>query len=596
MRTFWSLLNTLRVPITPEIWGRFAVMMKELSRSEVGVRARILAALLILFMLFINGLNVVNSYVNRDFMTAIEHRQMDGFVKYALLYVLVFAISTGVAVLYRYFEESLGLLWRKWLTGHAVERYLDDRTYFRLYNTGELSNPDQRISEDIRALTASSLSFALMFLNASFTVLAFSGVLWSISPLLFAVAVAYALLGSLLAIFLGKPLVKLNYDQLDKEANFRSNLLRVRENAESIALLRREGRLKARLQRRLDELTANFQRIVQVNRNLSFFTTGYNYLIQIIPALIVAPLFIRGDAQFGEITQSAVAFGHLLGAFSLIITQFQSISTYTAVVARLNALQDAFKQKRPERSPTVDVNEACASVAYSHLTLCARRNGHVLVRDLSLSIPTGVCLLVRADSESAEKALFRATADLWDDGEGRILHPGHEEIFFLPERPYLPPGTLREALLRTGEEVRVPAERIIATLKSLSLEDALARIGGLDTEHRWSDILSLGEQQRLSFARVLLASPRFVFLDHPSRGLSECSLGELLALLRQEGITYLTLGDMADDPRFYDRLLEIADDASWRLRYPGGGETADNGIAPPPDPIALASPQDAVAT
>jgi putative ATP-binding cassette transporter len=590
MRIFWSLLDALRVPITPEILGRFVLMMKELARSEVGVRARILVALLILFMFFINGLNVLNSYVNRDFMTAIEHRQMDGFIGYALLYILVFAISTVVAVLYRYFEESLGLLWRKWLTGHAVERYLEGRTYFRLYNAGELSNPDQRISEDIRALTATTLSFALMFLNASFTVLAFSGVLWSISPLLFAVAVGYSLLGSLLAIYLGKPLVKLNYDQLDKEANFRSNLLRVRENAESIALLRREGRLQARLKRRLDELTANFQRIVQVNRNLGYFTTGYNYLIQIIPALIVAPLFIQGEAEFGVITQSAVAFGHLLGAFSLIVTQFQSISTYTAVVARLNALQDAFKQRRPDRSPSVDVSEACHSVAYSHLTLNARRNGHVLVRDLSLSIPAGVCLLVRADSEAAEKALFRATADLWDDGEGRILHPGHDEIFFLPERPYLPPGTLREVLLRTGEEDRVPDARIVATLDSLSLQDVLARAGGLDREQRWADILSLGEQQRLSFARVLLASPRFVFLDHPSRGLSECSLGELLALLRQRGIAYLTLGDTSDDPRFYDRLLEIADDGSWRLRHPAGGETTGNGIAPPPDPV-VAAPQ-----
>jgi putative ATP-binding cassette transporter len=236
------------------------------------------------------------------------------------------------------------------------------------------------------------------------------------------------------------------------------------------------------------------------------------------------------------------------------------------------------------------VNETCGSVAYSHLTLYARRNGQILVRDLSLSVPTGVCLLVRADSESAEKALFRATADLWDDGDGRILHPGHDEIFFLPERPYLPPGTLREVLLRTGEEERVPDERIVSTLKSLSLEDALARSGGLDTEQHWSDILSLGEQQRLSFARVLLASPRFVFLDHPSRGLSECSLGELLALLRQADITYLTLGDTADDPRFYDRLLEIADDASWRLRHPGGGETAGNGVAPLQDPIAVAPP------
>jgi vitamin B12/bleomycin/antimicrobial peptide transport system ATP-binding/permease protein len=169
-----------------------------------------------------------------------------------------------------------------------------------------------------------------------------------------------------------------------------------------------------------------------------------------------------------------------------------------------------------------------------------------------------VCLLVRSTSESAEKALFRATADLWYHGEGRILHPGHDEIFFLPERPYLPPGTLREILLRTGEEELVPDARILESLKALNLGHTLEKAGGLDVERNWGDILSLGEQQRLSFARVLLAEPHFVFLDHPSRGLSECPLGELLKLLRQQGITYLTLGDATDDPRNYDRLLEIA--------------------------------------
>ncbi len=276
MRTLWSLLNKLGVPITPAIWNRFFLMMQDLGRSEVGAKARFLFVLLILFLFAINGLNVLNSYVNRDFMTSIENKNMNGFVYYAFLYVSVIGASTVVAVLYRYAEESLGLLWRKWLTRQAINRYLKDRTYFQLHASGELTNPDQRISEDIRALTATTLSFTLMFLNATFTVVAFSGVLWSISPLLFVVAVFYSILGSLLAIYLGKPLVRLNYDQLDREANFRSRLVHVRENAESLALLRREGRLKVRLLDRLDDLTANFQRIIIVNRSLGFFTTGYN--------------------------------------------------------------------------------------------------------------------------------------------------------------------------------------------------------------------------------------------------------------------------------------------------------------------------------
>lgn len=589
MSLVWSALKALRVPIREEAWSRFVGMLRRLARSEVGGKAKGLLVLLIVFLFAINGLNVLNSYVGRDFMTAIENQNMGGFSRYALLYVVVFAISTVVAVMYRYAEERLGLLWRTWLTEQAIGRYLGARNYFRLHAMGELQNPDQRISEDIRVLTATTLSFMLMFLNASFTVVAFSGVMWSISPLLFVVAVSYSILGSLLTIFLGRPLVRLNYDQLDKEANFRARLVHVRENAESVALLRREGRLRAGLLDRLDLLATNFQRMIEVNRNLGFFTTGYNYLIQIIPALIVAPLFIHGKAEFGVISQSAMAFGHLLGAFSLIITQFQSISNYTAVVVRLDALSEAMQSERPPNMPTVEFSEACGSVAFENLTLCSQRTGQKLIDNLSLSIPTGTYLLVRANNEAAEKALFRATADLWYCGEGRILHPGHDDIFFLPERPYLPPGTLREILLRVGQEHNIQDEAILSTLKALNLDDVLSRAGGLDVERNWGDILSLGEQQRLAFSRVLLAAPRFVFLDHPSRALSECSIDDLLKLLRKHGITYMTLGDVADHPRFYDRLLEIAGDGTWTLRPPTVAETNPNGSAddrPPPNGAA----------
>lgn len=569
-------MTALKVPFSRATWLRFVEMLKGIiADPQVGRTAARMFFGLIGLLVLVNVLNVVNSYVGRDFMTSIERRDLRGFWSFALLYLGVFAVSTLVAVYYRFFEERLGLLWRKWLTQRAIEHYLDERTYLRLHQATDVPNPDQRISEDIRALTATTLSFVLMFLNATFTVIAFSGVLWSISPRLFLVAVAYAALGSTVTVLIGRRLVRLNYDQLDKEANFRARLVHVRENAESIALLRREGRLKVRLLSRLEALTDNFRLIVNVNRNLGFFTTGYNYLIQIIPALVVAPLFIAGQAEFGVITQAAMAFGHLLGAFSLIVTQFQSISNYTAVIARLSALREAMDRARAPTAPSINLCTVCAQVAYEHLSLTSPRSGRILVDDLSLALPVGTRLLIRAQDESATYALFRATADLWDSGEGRILRPGHDDILFLPERPYLPPGTLREVLLRTEQIQEVPTDRILRTLHELGLDPALKRAGGLDVEHKWQEILSLGEQQLLAFSRVLLASPEFVFLDHPTRALSECQVGELLQTLRAHMISYLTLGDEDDDTADYAQLLEIAADGSWTLRPLG-----DQGGAP----------------
>src|SRR5262245_4863743 len=351
------------VTLDRETRRRFVRVVREFLTSEVRWHAGGLLALLFGFALAVNGLNVVNSYVGRDFMTAISHRDHSGFVRQAVLYVAVFAASTAVAVLYRFTEERLGLFWRVWLTRRIVRRYLADRTYLHLKESATVGNPDQRIADDVRTFTSTTLSFTLMFLNGTLAVLSFSGVLWTISPLLFGVAVAYAAIGTLAAIYLGRPLVGLNYRQSDQEANFRADLIHVRENAESVALLRREGRLTARLLRRIDGLADNFRRITSVNRNLSFFTTGYNYLIQIIPTLIVAPLFIRGEVEFGVITQSAMAFAQLLGAFSLIINQVQSLSSFAAVIARLSALAEAVEQRPLVEGPAMIADEAGNHIA-----------------------------------------------------------------------------------------------------------------------------------------------------------------------------------------------------------------------------------------
>jgi len=552
-----------RVPITRLTWSRFGQAVRDFAACEVGGRARALFALLIALLLAFNALNVVNSYVGRYFMTAIADRDSARFTREAIAYLGVFAASAAVGALYSFSEQRLGLLWREWLTRQLLGAYLDRRAYYHLSAAGVLTSPDERIAEDVRAFTATTLSFVLMLSNTTVTVVAFSGVLWSISRTLFAVAILYAACGSALTVLFGRPLVWLNYNQLDKEADFRANLVHVQANAESIALLRREGRIGARLRRRFEDLTANMRRIIAVNRNLAFFTNGYNYLIQIIPALLVAPLFIRGEVEFGVITQSTMAFATLVGALSLVVTQFQSISSFAAVISRLGSLGEAMEHARSPAAAPIDVREDEARVAYERLTLFSPGNDHVLVRELSVSVPRGTRVLIAGPNDTAKVALFRATAGVWEHGNGRIIRPALDAILFLPERPYLPPGTLRDVLVRTGREGVIGDEQITALLHVLGLEPVLERTGGLDVEQDWDDVLSLGEQQLLSVARVVLAAPRFAFLERPRMVLGSEEAERILSLLRERSITYLTLGDGGDGLDDYDAVLELAGDGGW---------------------------------
>jgi putative ATP-binding cassette transporter len=554
-------------PLNRQTALRFVRAIRDLLTSEVRRQAIGLLLLLLVFALSVSSLNVVNSYVGRDFMTAIADRDMSGFVRLAILYVGVFAASTGAAVLYRFCEERLGLLWRSWLTKRVTARYLDRRTYLRMIASADIDNPDQRIAEDIRAFTTSTLSFTLIFLNSILAVASFSGVLWMISPLLFGVAVGYAALGTLTTILLGRPLVWLNYAQLGREADFRATLIHVRENAESVALLRREGRLNQRLLNRIDELVRNFRRITSVNRNLGFFTTGYNYLIQIIPILVVAPLFIRGQVEFGVITQSAMAFTQLLGAFSLIINQFGSLSSFAAVVARLGGFAEAVETIAADR-PAIETVENCDRVAYEGLTLRALRDDGALLTRLSVSIPRGMRVLVTGPNEAARVALFRATAGIWSRGEGRILRPPLDAIFFLPQQPYLTPGTLRHLLVRAEQETGISDERIWAAIRDGGLESVVDRAAGLDVEQDWPTIFSLGEQQQLLIARLILARPSFGILDRVSTALGSARL-ELEQSLRRftdNSIAYINFDEAAASAELYDAVLEIAANGAWNWK------------------------------
>ena len=559
-------MNQEQVPFDKLTVVRFIGAVRLFAKSEYGRQAKLMFVGLIALLLGINGTNVLNSYVGRDFMTAIEHRNKAEFIQEAVFYIGVFAASTIVAVVSRFTEERLGLLWREFLTRKVINIYLAQGTYYRLQTVEGLANPDQRIAEDVRAFTVTTLSFVLMLLNSAFTVVAFSGVLWLINPLLFGVAVLYAACGTYVTLVLGRPLIKLNYDQLDKEANFRSALIHVRENAESILLARREDRLKARLLSQLENFVANFRKITSVNRNVGFFTTGYNWLIQIIPALIVAPSFIAGQIEFGVITQSAMAFTLLVNAFSLIITQVQSLSNFAAVVDRLNSLVEALERTPPAEGAGIQMSEEDRRVAYEEVTLLSPVEGQPVLKDLSISIPFGSRVLISGSNETGKLTLFRATAGLWPSGKGRIIRPAATDIYFLAERPYLPPGTLREVLVDQKLEHSIADGQIRDLLHELDLDPVLVRAGALNIEQDWGTLLSLGEQQLLAFVHILLAAPNFVFLDRAGTALNPGQLRKILKMLSKNSITYINIGESDDLRDLYDAVLEIDELGTWRWR------------------------------
>jgi putative ATP-binding cassette transporter len=557
-------------------WKRFSGALRMLARSEQGPRALILAMTLMLLMLGTNGLNVINSYVARDFMSSIASKNISAFTNYGLLYSVVIFFSTLIAVFHSFVEKRLSILWREQLTWRLTSAYLSERTYYRLASATGIENPDQRITEDVRAFTKTTLSFVLLFVNGVLTAISFSGVLWAINPFLFVVATAYAIIGTAITIGLGRPLIRLNYHQFDMEANFRSDLIHIRENSDSIALAHHEERFSAKLRNRLNDLIHNVRRVFIIERNLSFFTVGYNNYVQLIPALIIAPLFIVGEVEFGVITQATLAFASLMGAFSIFVTQFQSISSFTAVTTRLHLLTESIENAHRIAHSAIIVAALPDRVRYEDVTLYSADKSRVLVEKLNLEVNRNSRWLFNCVDHEPKVALFLATAGIWGSGIGRIFRPGLEDILFLPERTYLPPVCLRDILLRTGMEAVTKDAEIYNVFQKLGLEEPVRRAGGLDAAKDWSHVFSIGEQHMLSITRILLANPAFVFLDRPESSLSRNQISIILDTLEAQGVGVVVFSDKGEAGLSFDAVLNIGLNSSWEVTHKDGSIFAVN--------------------
>jgi putative ATP-binding cassette transporter len=552
--------------VSGHAWSRFWRVSKPYFTSDARWTALGLLAALFALLLTISGLNVAISYVGRDFMSALAGRQTHRVYTFALIYLGVFAAAAVAGAFSRFCELLLGLRWREWLTRRFIREYLAGQAYFHLNKKAEVDNPDERISEDLRTFTTTALSFLIMATNSVVTVVAFVGVLWSITIWLLVAAVVYPLLGTALIIFLGRRLVTLNHFQLKKEADFRFELVRVRTHSDAVALARSESKEESRLGERLGALVANYRSIITVLRNLALARGGYNYLDQLIPVLIVAPLYLRGEVEFGVVTQAAMAFSQIFNAFSLIAEKYQDLSNFAAVIGRVGALEEATAEAAdPSRRP-IRLAEAEAPVAYQQVTLKAPKDDRPLVHDLSLEVPRGRRVLVTGPNRAATSAVVRAAAGLWAKGGGQIRRPARKRVLFLPEQPYLVPGTLRDQLLLGVPEGAVSDERILGVLRGVRLDALVEHLGGLDAEHDWRAVLSLAEQQLIAFARLLLAEPDFAFLDSAASALTEPRRAEVYRVLVSKGIGYVSVGDRQPSLlATHDTLLELRPDGSWSV-------------------------------
>jgi putative ATP-binding cassette transporter len=551
-------------PARVALRSRFLAIAKPFFVSEARWGALAVLGLLLALILGLGRLNVEAATMSGHFMTSVEQREQDNALRFALYWCGMVASITVVAVFKAFAEQRLCLWWREWLTRHLMERYLVRRAYYRLKGRPDVDNPDQRITEDVRTFCENALGMLLIVVNSAVQLCCFAGVLWSITPWLLLAAVLYTLLGSLVTVLLGRKLIKLDSRQLKKEADLRFDLMQVRTQAEPIALLGGEAEEGGRLRGALAEVVENMRRIIGLSRNISFFTIGFDYFVQLLPLFIVAPLFIRGQVEFGTMDLSRVAFTAVMGAFSLVVTQFQRISTIGAVTERLSLFTEVLEDEAPAqvKSP-LETTEDAGQVAFDRLTMVTPRDGRLLVKDLTLEVPAGQRLLIVGPSGSGRTCLLRALAGLWTSGQGRIVRPPLEDVLFLPQQPYLRPGRLRDQLLYGTRRGDLPDEAILEVLHEVRFDAVLERVGGLDAEADWANTLSLGEQQLVAFARVLIARPRFAFLDEPTSALDSDAARHLYEVLAAAPITYVSVSTDPALADFHDRVLELGPNGTW---------------------------------
>lgn len=557
---FWQDIRAIAGPY----W--YPTKPGERAFSDV-IRAWGMLILLILLIFALVAATTYNSFIHRYLIDVIiQEKDYSKFTYTLAIYAVGLVLITLLIGFTKFIRKQVSLDWYQWLNNLILNKYLKNRAYYKINFKADIDNPDQRLSQEIEPITSSALSFSATLLEKALEMVTFLIVVWSISQQVALALLIYTIIGNFIAVYLNQELIKINQAEIESKADYSYCLTHVRNHAESIAFFQGEKQELNIIQRRFSILIKNIKEKINWDRNQAIFNRGYRGTIEFLTLLVLAPLFIRGEIDFGQIGQATTACYMFAGALEELIAEFGVSGRFSSYVQRLSDFSDALEAvaKQPENVGTIKTIEE-NYFAFENVTLQTPNYEQIIVENLSLAVQPGEGLLIVGPSGRGKSSMLRAIAGLWNAGTGRLVRPPLKEVLFLPQRPYIILGTLREQLLYPKTNRQLTDAELEEVLQQVNLQNLLSRVESFDTEVPWENILSLGEQQRLAFARLLVTNPRFTILDEATSALDLKNEGNLYQQLQETKTTFISVGHRESLFNYHQWVLELSQDSSWQL-------------------------------